>query len=209
MKNNILFILLLVCTFTAAQTIDTIKWVNYSNTFSIIKFEYPSFMLLEKNFNSNISEIDSVITLSFTDYPLYGIASDWGRGDSTDTLHYDLFQSLDIVVSKLSLDEIAKNYDYIKRDSVWFDLEMYKMGLNDEPASIYNVNDWFGFYTYTPTRVYLKEGGCITAAGDRGRFFLYKKFTNEKVIYVFGERFDFDNSDIVLQKILDSIKFKK
>ena len=205
MKKNILFILLLLCTFTVAQTIDTIKWVNYSNTQLNITFEYPSFMLLEKNFNPNISEIDSFITLSFTDYPIYGTAADLGIGDSTDTLYLDLYQSLDIIISELSLFDIASMYGYLYKDSVWFDSEMYEHGWHDEPATEYSIDGWVCYETYTPTRVYLKDGGCITAAGDMKVFFLTKKINDTTSIFLFGSRFDFDNAEIVLKRILNSI----
>lgn len=191
------------------QSQDTIKWLNYSNNEIGISFFYPSFF----NLDNKSAYLDSVpaacISLRFTNYPVYGNAAEMGMGDSTETLYLELEQSVDLVVSNIVLPEMAFQYGYLMKDGLWYDKEMYEKGWSDEPATNYALEDWNGYETYTPTRVYLKGGGCVTAAGERRRLFFLRKFSNNVFVYAFAERFDFDNADNILKKILISITITK
>jgi len=209
MKRNILLFVFIFYSFTVAQTADTTKWISYNNTHLNITFKYPSFMQIEDDFSSANVEMDSSITIGFTDYRFFDTEAGLGIGDSTDTLHTALDQSLIIVVSKLSIVEIAPKYGYLYLDSAWYDSEMHEHGWYDEPASNYLIDDWAGFETYTPTSVYFKEGGCLTHAGDMRVFFLSKKFSASETVFVSGERFDFDDAEIILKNILNSISLIK
>jgi len=209
MKRNILLSVFTFYSFTVAQTVDITKWISYNNTLLNITFNYPSFMQIEDDFSSENVEMDSSITIGFTDYRFFDTEAGLGIGDSTDTLHIALDQSLIIIVSKLSIVEIAPKYGYLYLDSAWYDSEMYEHGWSDEPASNYLIDDWAGFVTFTPTSVYFKEGGCLTHAGNMRVFFLSKKISESETVFVSGERFDFDDAEIILKKILNSISLIK
>ncbi len=211
MKKKIFISILFLSSLSFTQTVDSTKWILKTIDSLDLSFEYPSYFDIGNLVYEEEPPIDEITfaVLDFVYYSELGKASEYTEDEDTSRILYLTQPSqLSLIISGKSFIDIGDEYGYTIKDSLWFDTDMLENGWSNEPAKVFNFNDWIGYYTYTPARIYIKDGGCWTAAGEEQRIIAMKHINNNKNIFAIAEGFDFPEGEIILQIICKSILIK-
>jgi len=206
LKYVLVFIVsLLFNTDVCSQSIDSTIWNFFADSSLSISFKYPSFFKI-KIVKENNESCYSLVHLHYMFYE----AIELNESSNSDSLECP--SGLTISLCNKDFYYIAKEYGFYEKNGLWYgDIDYVPQDENSEWSELYTgvaiyFDEWTGIKVISPTSVYLKRGGCFTAAGEHYRFVLSKKIDNEKFLFAKGWGFSFPQADKILIEICKSIK---
>jgi hypothetical protein len=191
---HIFIILPLAFATSAAQSIDSTRWINVTNDSLGISFEYPSY------FTNNILRYPRIFkNASYLEYLRYSPQE--VRVNPSETIYLEMYSTLKIYLSKHPFDIVAEENNFIRKDNKWFD----NKNPYEEPVDTFSLSDWKGLRSIRNTSIGIKGGGTWTSAADEEVLFLAKEIGISKSIVCFATGFNFPNAEYILRKICNSI----
>jgi hypothetical protein len=198
-KVLVRFLFLFLITNVFSQNKETIQWKNFID--KEISFRYPAFFEINK-INDVEKNCKGLVSLNFMHYePL-----DEADSDSLEDPSY-----LEILLCDKDFSRMAKEFGFYEKNGFWYgDSNLIPVSNEEYDVELYagisiNFDDWSGIKAITTTTVFIKSGGIWTAAGERYKFILHKKFANEKFLFAKGYGFTFPQGNLILKEICKSI----